>query len=207
MIKKYFVNNYICKKTADLKVGKYRSGFLNLKKTEIHEPQYQLFFPALPYLHPKSAAQGVMAFVLGGNASSLLFERIREELGLTYGIYARANRFQGFNYIDINTGCASQHLEKVHSEVMKIITKLQKDLINPKRLEMVKASMLSSLYMTIESSTGFNTFLSIAYMRGERGDILNNRVKEIQSVTCEQIREIANDTFCTEPLRAQLIAN
>jgi len=79
-------------------------------------------------------------------------------------------------------------------------------LIDTERLEMVKASMLSSIYMGIESSSGLNSFLSMALMKGEEGSILAKRVNEIKSINAEQIREIANETFSPEPLRAELRA-
>jgi len=76
-------------------------------------------YPALDYHHLRAPQQGIMSFVLGGNASAFLFERIREELGLCYGIYARINRFEGFNYLEISTGCKESDMDYLHSEVFK----------------------------------------------------------------------------------------
>jgi len=69
---------------------------------------------------------------------------------------------------------------------------------------MVKAALLSNLYMGIESSTGLNTFLSLAYMKGERGDIVKKREQEIKSVTVDDIKRLALSTFENEPLLAQM---
>ncbi|EKD27420.1 MAG: peptidase M16 protein [uncultured bacterium] len=202
-IKKYF-NNFPCSPSTPLKTCNYRTGFLQLKKAEIHESQYQLIFPALPYLQPRAFIQNFMTYVLGGNSSALLFERIREELGLCYGIYSRVNYFEGFNYIDISTGCAEKDIETLHSEVLDIIVKLRKEKINSERLEMVKSAMLSSLFMSIESSSGLNTFLALSYLKGEKEDIINKRVSQIKAITIEDIIEIADFTFKSPSLRAQL---
>jgi predicted Zn-dependent peptidase len=146
-----------------------------------------------------------MTSVLGGNASALLFERIREELGLCYGIYARTYRFEGFNFIEISTGCAAKDLDTVHQEVLQIIDRLQNELISEERLQMVKASMLSSLYMGIESSAGINSFLAQCYLRGDRGDILENRVNAIKAVDPQTIQNLAQSSFQCAPLRAELV--
>jgi predicted Zn-dependent peptidase len=185
--------------------GDYRSGNFDLTRPDIQESQYQLYFPALPFRHPRAIDQAVMAYVLGGNSSSLLFERIREELGLCYGIYARVNHFEGFNYLDVSTGCAEKDLEKLDREVMRIIERLTETNIEPERLEMTKTAMLSTLYMATESSSGLNTFLSMAVMRGEREEnILEKRADQIKAVTAESIRESARETFSRPSLRARL---
>jgi len=204
VIEKYFANyknNHISK---DINISTYRSGELNLTKSDIQEAQYQLYYPALPYSDKNAVAQGVMSFVLGGNASSLLFERLREELGLCYGIYARPNRFKGFNYIDITSSCAASDLNLMHDEVMKIITNLTINKISSERLEMVKASLLSSLYMNLESSAGLNSYLSLAYLRGEKNNIIENRVNDIKAVTISDVIDSAVKTFKTDPLVAKL---
>lgn len=204
-IEKYFFNKPSTLPNK-LKTGEYKPGYYKLKKAELQESQYLLLYPALPHLDKQAPIQGIMSYVLGGNSSALLFERIREELGLCYGIYARVNRFEGFNYIEISTGCSEKDLNLLHSEVLQIINKLKTDLIDSERLEMIKASMLSSLYMSIENSAGLNSFFGLSYMKGDRGDILQKRINEIKSVTRESIREIAQMTFQVEPLRAELLA-
>lgn len=204
---KYFKNPKKCDKPDGLKPGSYNSGFYKKTKTDIQEAQYLLLYQALPYLHPRAPIQGIMSFVLGGNSSAFLFERIREELGLCYGIYARVNRFMGFNYLEISTGAAGKDLELVHSETMGIIQKMQDTLIDDERLEMIKASMLSGLYMGIESSSGLNSLLSLSYMKGEDGDIIAKRIREIKEATAKDIRESARETFCVTPLRAELHAS
>jgi len=207
VIEKYFIHNIASSVAKKLPVSTYRSGELNLTKSDIQEAQYQLYYPALPYLDNQAVAQGVMTFVLGGNASSVLFERLREELGLCYGIYARPNRFEGFNYIDITSSCAASDLDLMHSEVMNIIKNLTVEKISLERLEMVKASLLSSLYMNIESSAGLNSYLSLAYLRGEKEDIINKRVSDIKAVTISDVIESAAQTFAVEPLVAKLTSS
>ncbi|MBN2144481.1 MAG: insulinase family protein [Candidatus Aureabacteria bacterium] len=205
LVEKYFHHVSCPKSPHPFQPSLYRSGNLTLKKGDIQESQYLLLYPALPHLHPQAAIQGIMSMVLGGNASSLLFERVREELGLCYGIASRIYRFKGFNYLDVETSCAKDDLEHIHQEITSIIEKIKTQKITEERVQMIKASMLSNLYMGIESSSGLNHFLAMAYMKGERDNILQKRITEIKSATAERIRKIAEETFNTEPLRAQLI--
>lgn len=204
VIVKYFKNTS-SNSPNPLSIGKYRSGFITHNKTEIQESQYQLYYPAYPFLHEKSALSHVMSSVLGGNASSFLFERIREELGLCYGIYSRISNFEGFNYLEIYTGCAAKDIDFLHDEVMKIINNMKTKKISEDRLKMVKSSMLSSIYMGIESSGGLNSYLSLGYMKGLRDDFLNKKIEEIKAITVNQIKDISNEIFSKEPLIAKLL--
>jgi predicted Zn-dependent peptidase len=205
IVTQYF-KNHSCEYPCHLATTQYRQGFLELKKAEIQEAQYQLLYPALPHNHPKAVAQNVMSFVLGGNASALLFERIREELGLCYGVYSRVYHFEAFNFVEISTGCSEKDLGTLHTEVVQIVDRFKRTKIDEERLEMVKAALLSSFYMGLESSAGLNNFLILSYLRGETGDFVQNRIREIKAVTREDILQLAEETFSVAPFHAQLIA-
>ena len=59
--------------------------------------------------------------------------------------------------------------------------------------------------MGLESSAGLNTFLSLTHMRGETGDLVENRIQKIKAATTKEIQKIAQETFNVEPVIAQLI--
>lgn len=202
LVATYFNSVKSCKRPEKLVPGAYGAGVFEEKKVDLQECPYMLLYPALPHLHEQSGIQSVMLSVLGGNASSLLFERIREELGLCYGIYSRAYRFEGFNYVEIQTGCAEKDIQTVHDEVLKVIAQLKNELIEDKRLQMVKASMLSSLYMGIESSSGLNSLLAMASIRKEQGDFIQRRIDQIKKTSAEDIRNLAQLTFAPDPMLA-----
>ncbi len=182
----------------------YRGGELALTKPEIQEARYSLLYPALPLHHPDATRQNVMAYCLGGDSAALLFERIREELGLCYGIYAGCARFDGFSVLEIATGCASENLERIHDESVQIIERLCNERVDEERLEMVKAAMLSSLRMAAETSGGYNRIVAIPILKGEEENPYERLNREIAEVTVEGVRSMAEQTFRAEPLKATL---
>jgi len=182
----------------------YRGGDLALRKPEIQEARYSLLYPALPLHHPDSTLQNVMAYCLGGDSAALLFERIREELGLCYGIYAGAARFDGFSVLEIATGCSPENLERIHSESVEIIDRLCRERIDEDRLEMVKAAMLSSLRMAAETSGGYNRIVALPILKGEKENPYDRLNREIPEVTVDDVRTMAEQTFSAAPLKATL---
>ncbi|RMF87802.1 MAG: insulinase family protein, partial [Nitrospirae bacterium] len=161
--------------------------------------------PALPRRHPEATCQDVMAYCLGGDAAALLFERIREELGLCYGIYAGCARFDGFALLEVATGCAPENLDRIHEETTAIIRRLCEEPVEEERLEMVKAAMLSSLRMAAETSAGYNRIVALPILKGETENPYEKKNREIAAVTVEQVRAMAERTFAAEPLKATLV--
>jgi predicted Zn-dependent peptidase len=183
----------------------YRGGDLPLRKPEIQEARYSLLYPALPLHHPDSTRQNVMAYCLGGDSAALLFERIREELGLCYGIYAGAARFDGFSVLEIATGCSPENLERIHRESVEIIDRLCSERIDEDRLGMVKAALLSSLRMAAETSGGYNRIVALPILKGEEENPYDRLNREIPEVTVDDVRTMAEQTFRAEPLKATLM--
>ena len=51
--------------------------------------------PVCPFGDPRRYAMTLLNFIAGGGASSRLFQRLREELGLAYSVYSAAYSNQG----------------------------------------------------------------------------------------------------------------
>ncbi|HEX9592187.1 MAG TPA: insulinase family protein, partial [bacterium] len=156
--------------------------------------------------HPDATRQDVMSYVLGGDGSSLLFERIREELGLCYGIFSGVSRFDGFSALEVATGCAQETLATIHGETRTIIERLCAERIDDDRLEMVKAALLSGLRMTAETSNGYNRIIAVPVLKGETENPYEKKNREIAEVTIEDVRRLAEETFSVPPLHATLVA-
>ncbi len=73
-----------------------------------------------PYRDPRRFALALLVNVFGGGMSSRLFQRVREELGLAYAIYAFQQLFQSSGilgvYIGTQPSTAEQALEAIRQE-------------------------------------------------------------------------------------------
>jgi len=184
----------------------YRGGELALTRPEIQEARYSVLYSALPLHHPDATRQNVMTYCLGGDSAALLFERIREELGLCYGIYAGCARFNGFSVLEIATGCAPENLDRIHTETVQIIDRLCSERIDEDRLEMVKAALLSSLRMAAETSSGYNRIVALPILKGETENPYDRLNREIPEVAVDDVRTMAEQTFSAAALKATLVA-
>lgn len=141
----------------------FNEGFA-LKKMPTEQTHIMLTFPGVPIRHEDLYTLQICTFILGTGTSSLLNQRIREELGLVYSIDCWLGRYIHGGYTAISMSLVPQSEKKAIEETMKIIdTFLEK--ITARKVEIAKEKLISSLIMSREqsqskfSAVGYNTLL------------------------------------------------
>ncbi|MFH1077262.1 MAG: pitrilysin family protein [Pseudomonadota bacterium] len=163
-----------------------------------------LGYPALPRTHKNHIAQRVMTYLLGGFASSLLFERLREEMGLVYGVSAGILNTDAFNTLSIGTSAQSDDINLIEANIKKIIEDICSSKVSENQLVMAKASLLSTLRMLAESPIGINQIIAAPYIKGDSKDMYKRMSEEIPQVTREDILLVAEQTFREKPYIGRL---
>ena len=188
------------------KEAHFQEGSLELSKPGIREAYYNLLFPSLPAKHPDRFKQDMMSYLLGGNDSALLFERIREELGMScYGIYTWTMRNQPFHIMGISCGISVNELEQVHQEVEQQIRRICDSILSQDRLERAKASLRTSIAARAETSSGLNSMIALPVLRGETENPVEKMLIELEKITLEDILESARQTLSGPVFRSVLI--
>lgn len=187
-------------------VVNYRAGEMQLSKPGITESVYSLCYPALNRFHPDRYKQMLMTYVLGGNDSGMLHERIREQLGLScYGIYASQAHFDSHSVLEISTGIAPEQLEQCHEEVVGQIKRISTEMVDEKRLARAKASLRTSIAGASENSSGYNSTISIPILKGMTENPLEKLLAAVEATTVYDIMDLAQRTFCVEPYKGTLL--
>ncbi len=174
----------------------YRPDSISLTKPGMQEAHYSLLFPALPVRHPDRYKQDMMSYLLGGNDSALLFERIREELGMScYGVYSWIMRSDPFSLMGISCGIAPEELNQLHGEVQDQIKRICDSRLEEERLERGKASLRTSIAAKTETSSGLNGMISVPILKGETENPVVKALNEIEKITLDDILSLAQKTF------------
>ncbi len=184
----------------------YHEGGIELTKPGIQEAHFSLFYPALPPDHPERYKQDLMNYLLGGNESALLFERIREELGLSsYGIYSYVMRTPGHSVLGISGGIAPDELSIMEKEVEGCIARICESKLEEHRLARARASLRTSIASYAETSSGLNGMVGLPALRGETLHPVEKALAEIERITLDDILEMAQRTFQGSKFRAVLL--
>ncbi|MBQ8161333.1 MAG: insulinase family protein [Clostridia bacterium] len=151
--------------------------------------------PGDPMIHPMS----VLSSVLGGAASSRLFQRIREDLGLSYNVYAWLSSMEGAGSLGIYASIGEQNLETTLREIMGCIADLKEHGIREKELQDAKTLLRAGLLMGLESTSGRMMSNGRSLLILNHAPAWETMEESIRDVTLETVQALASQTFSHEP--------
>lgn len=169
------------------------SGFA-LKNMPTEQTHIMLTFPGVPLRHEDLYALQVCTFILGTGTSSMLNQRIREDLGLVYGIDCWLGRYVRGGYTAISMSLVPKSEKKAIEETVGVIRSFP-EAITQRRVEIAKEKLISSLIMSREqphskfSAAGYNTLLLGRVI--EDDDI----IKDIKKVTIDDVKRVYGKYF------------
>ncbi|MGL4997406.1 MAG: M16 family metallopeptidase [Cetobacterium sp.] len=152
-------------------------------------------------------AMSVISNVLGGNMSSRLFQKIREERGLAYSVYSYTSNFDEGGLFTVYAGTTHEDYKEVISIIEEELKELKENGITEKELNRSKNQFLSMVTFGLESSKGKMTRMASSYfVYGYVRDI-ETVIKEIQDVNLEDIRKVAREIFDESRLSKTILGN
>lgn len=122
---------------------------VTLRRMDTEQTHICLSFDGIPLEHKDLYPLQVCMFILGTGTSSMLNQRIREQLGLVYSIDSWLGRYMGGGYIAISMSLGSQSEEKALRETIGIIKNFSEN-VTERQVEIAKEKLISSLIMSRE---------------------------------------------------------
>lgn len=131
----------------------------------------------------------------GGDMHSLLFQRIREELGFCYHIHMYQNVYSDVVYSMVFAQLEKENIPKAHEEMLKILKQIKTEGFSDELLRTSKENELFDMASAIETSQGFGRCVFDAYEL--RGWLFDYKVMEqhVNNVSNEDIVAMANRMF------------
>lgn len=176
-----------------------RNNAFALKNMPTEQTHIMLSFEGVGIRHEDLYALQLCMFILGTGTSSMLNQRIREQLGLVYSIDCWLGRYLGGGYINISMSLAPSSEEKAIKETLSIVAGFA-DSVSQRQIDIAKEKLISSLIMAREqpqskfSSMGYNLLLLSKII--EDDDIIG----DIKKVTLQDVKNAAKKYFVLENL-------
>lgn len=141
--------------------------------------------------HPDAHPLRVANQVLGGGASSRLFLNLREARGYTYGIYSFQRGYRHDGLILAAANVRSEVTAESVQEVFSEFQRLQKELPSSQEMSQGRSELTGNFLFHLETpaSAGMLEVTRRLYELPE--DYFPNYVREIQSVTAEEVQQMA----------------
>jgi zinc protease len=143
----------------------------------------------------KNTAFHVLAQMIGGDMNSLLFQEIRERLGLAYSVEFEFRSVRSLGYFLVTAIVDKKNEAKAIGSIIAILDDIKKNGIKPYDLEKTKNFIRGERLMDEESVLSKAETLSILETLGFGYDYYLARDERLENVDLEQIHEIAKEYF------------
>ncbi|KXL52539.1 protease 3 precursor [Anaerotignum neopropionicum] len=168
------------------------------KEKDVEQVHACVAFPGLERDHSMKYALGVFNTIFGGGMSSKLFQKVREENGLTYSIYSYTTAFSDTGIFSISGGMNPNQLEKVYDLIAQEIMEVKKTELPTKLIDVTKEQLISNFIIGTESTLNRMTSAGAALLL--RGKIQDTEevIGKLSKVTAEDILQVTNMVFDME---------
>ena len=216
VIKKLLENTLGSWKKSGRKVEHIRPKKPQIKSNyfKYHQPRKQVNFAlSFPlsgfkeYSIEKRLSIGVFSFLLGGGLTSILYQRLREELGLAYGIWSRRSHWPYFGIFEIGGNVDAENLDEVISEIFSILDKVKKE--GFKRVNFDRAIS----YINTQSLVRFSEVNRIAsyflrHMVDELGILLpEDYIKKAEKLEINQVNKLGDEVLNYKKMNFSLMGD
>jgi predicted Zn-dependent peptidase len=176
-------------------------------KKALEQVQICIGVPSHPIAHERRHASYILSTLLGGGMSSRLFQNIRERQGLAYAIYSDLSPYRDTGCMSVYAGTSRESASKVVQSVVSEFRKLKQELVPEEELRRSKDQLKGSLMLSLESSTARMSNLARQEMYFDHFYTLDELIAKIESVTSEEIKELANQFFQTDSIAVTVLGN
>ena len=170
-----------------------------LKKMDTEQTHITLSFEGIPIEHEDLYPLQVCMFILGTGTSSMLNQRIREQLGLVYSIDSWLTRYLEGGYISVSMSLGSKGEETALKETLKIIRGFS-SLVTERQVEIAKEKLISSLIMSREQPQSKLSAMGYSLLFTGNFSDDDEITKRIRAVKLNDVRAVAEKYLDTEKM-------
>ena len=166
------------------------SGSERREVKDLEQVHFALAFEAPGYLSPDVYTAQVYATALGGGMSSRLFQKIREERGLCYSIFAQSGAYEDTGQITIYAGTSEEEIGELTRLTLDELKRSADDMTEAE-VNRARAQLKAGLLMGLESpSARAERSARLLAMWGRVPDV-DEAVAKIDAVSTTDVRAYA----------------
>lgn len=148
-----------------------------------------------PLRDPRRFPLSILTNVFGGGMSSRLFQRVREELGLAYAIFAYKNFYQGSGQLGVYVGTQPATADRAVEAIQAEYSRLAREGLPTTELANGKQQLKGQVMLSLESPAARMGRLAGFVLHDDRYRPLDEMLAEIDSVSPEQVAAVAGEFF------------
>ena len=149
----------------------------------------------LSFLDKDKFVLSIISSVLGGNMSSRLFQKIREDKGLAYSVYTYSSSYLEGGMFTAYAGTTKENYKEVIEIIKSEFQDIKNKGITEDEMNKSKNQILSSMVFSMETSKGRMSRLGNMFVNYGKIVPIDETVERIKKVTLKDITELAQKIF------------
>ena len=158
--------------------------------------------PGISRLDERRFAASLLDSILGGSASSRLFQEIREKRGMAYSVYSFASQYSDAGQIGLYVGTREENLVECMEIVARELTDVSDGNVRSGELERAKENLKGRMLLSMESTSNRMSRLGKSLITGSELLSLEELVERVDAVTSDEVAEVAGDLLRLDRLSA-----
>jgi predicted Zn-dependent peptidase len=194
------------KKVNEIGSPVYHHVFCKRQK-DIEQLHINIAFDCISYLSEERYILTVLNSIFGGSINSRLFQKIRENSGLTYSIYSYGSSYRDTGLFQIYAAMNPVQTAVVFKKIFKIIDEVKKKGVTSDELQMTKEQIKTELILGNESAKNRMNANGKSMINRGRIVTIEEMVEGINSVSLDSVRDFANRYFDVPSCSVSLVGN
>jgi predicted Zn-dependent peptidase len=178
---------------------------LLLKYKETDQTHFVLGVRSFPIGDKRNVILSLLSGILGAGMSSRLFLKLREEMGVAYYVSAYNQTFLDHGAFQISAGVNNERIEEVIKECIKECKFLIKEKVNKRELDKIKSFIIGNTKLSLEATDDIANFYGSQELMKKEIKTLEEKIKEINGVTADDIQKMAKIIFKDKNLNLAII--
>jgi predicted Zn-dependent peptidase len=147
-------------------------------------------------------AASLLDSILGGSASSRLFQEIREKRGMAYSVYSFASQYTDTGLIGVYVGTREENVGPSLEIVAEQVADIAAGNLRTRELERAKENLKGRIMLSMESTSNRMSRLGKSLITDAELLSFERIIAEIESVDGDEVAELASLLLAPERLSA-----
>jgi predicted Zn-dependent peptidase len=174
-------------------------GFRFVKK-DTEQYHVCLGAPGISRSDRRRFAASILDAILGGSASSRLFQEIREKRGMAYSVYSFASQYTDTGLIGIYVGTRGENLGPCVEIAAEQLADIAAGNLRPEEVARAKDNLKGRIMLSMESTSNRMNRLGKSLITDTELLSFDRIIAELEAVEADEVSELAAHLFAPEKI-------
>lgn len=177
------------------------------KYKDNEQVQVSIDLPGLKFDDDRSYELMLLSNVFGGTNSSMLFQRIREDEGLSYSIFSEPSFYDDIGTLNISFGVSKDNLKEIVKLIVEVMNQLKSNKLNDEIIDHAKAHLRGSFVLGLEGTDNFMDLIGRLELFAQKEKDFNEMFNRIDEISTDKVNDLIELCFDKEKVSLAIVGD